>query len=129
MIQRCVGQSNKIVPGLSLERKTLKPLKQTGTVRLGAGSSAWYAASCKGCWLKNVRFARAFAQWSRYTGRPRVQIPPCPPTNPSLCFHHANFLLTVTETIFSSPHAQKFHSNQYTLPPLTLNSYEEKIEF
>src|SRR2546427_7131405 len=79
MIQRCVGQSNKIVPGLSLERKTLKPLKQTGTVRLGAGSSAWYAASCKGCWLKNVRFARAFAQWPRYTGRPRVQIPPCPP--------------------------------------------------
>src|SRR2546428_9626702 len=103
MLQRCVGRGNKIVPGLSLGRKTLKPLKQTGTVRLGAGSSAWYAASCKGCWLKNVRFARAFAQWSRYTGRPRVQIPPCPPTNPSLCFHHANFLLTVTETIFSSP--------------------------
>src|SRR5438132_11646358 len=79
MLQRCVGRGNKIVPGLSLGRKTLKPLKQTGTVRLGAGSSAWYAASCKGCWLKNVRFARAFAQWPRYTGRPRVQIPPCPP--------------------------------------------------
>src|SRR5438132_9378853 len=76
MLQRCVGRGNKIVPGLSLGRKTLKPLKQTGTVRLGAGSSAWYAASCKGCWLKNVRFARAFAQWPRYTGRPRVQIPP-----------------------------------------------------
>src|SRR2546422_11465801 len=79
MLQRCVGRGNKIVPGLSLGRKTLKPLKQTGTVRLGAGSSAWYAASCKGGWLKNGRIARAFAQRRRYIGRRRVQIPPCPP--------------------------------------------------
>src|SRR6267143_2713235 len=30
---------------------------------------------------------------------------------------------------FSSPHDQDFHSSRHTLPPLTLNIHERKIDF